>query len=146
MNNLKEISRMEFYHDGGIKILGVEVPFSRNWTLEGYDEGNNLICKTDKKEKHNYLKYVRFIKDLKNVGYKLRFQDRQLLKSGAKEFMLRAYVSQATRDDLYEIAMLTGHNKSMVDNIKFCKKEAKLEFAEIHGLELDELELILKDW
>ena len=146
MDNLKEISRMEFNHDGGVKILGIEVPFSKVWTLEGYDDSNQLICSVSKSERHNYLKYVRFIMALKHNGYKLRKEDRVLLKSGSKEFMIRSYISKATRSDLYEIALITGHNKSVVDNIKYQDEATKKEFAEINGLEDNELEFILKDW
>ena len=50
----------------------------KTWKLT-YDHNNNVICSVYDSEKHNYLKYVRFIVTLKK-GYKLRKCDRMQLK------------------------------------------------------------------
>ena len=62
-SNLREISRMTFEGEGW--IIGF-----RAWKLTAYDHNDNVICSVYDNERHNYLKYVRFIIALK--GYKLR--------------------------------------------------------------------------
>ena len=43
--NLREVSYIKKFHDGGrrVPLTNLEIPFTRTWTLEGYDENNNLI-------------------------------------------------------------------------------------------------------
>ena len=44
--NLREVSYIKKFHDGGrrVPLTNLEIPFTRTWTLEGYDENNNLIA------------------------------------------------------------------------------------------------------
>ena len=108
MSNLKEISRMTFEPEGW--MIGF-----RTWTLKAYDSADNLICTVDKSERHNYLKYVRFIVALKKKGYKLRKCDRERLKSGEGNFLIKSYISQATKSDFYEIAEISDYQ---INNIR----------------------------
>ena len=145
MDGLTEISRLWFDHDGGMKIpiLNIEIPYTRNWTLRGYDEKDNLICEFSEGQRHNYLKYVKFIMLLKSHNYKLRKQDRLKLKLNYNEFLLESFLPKAKMSDLYEIASISGFSKKEVDNIKNESIEKKKYFAEINGLEMNELDLIL---
>ena len=145
MPPLREISRMEFFHDGGNHIFGIPVPFSKTWTLEAYDENNNLICYVSKSERHNYLKYARFIIALEDHGYKLRTDDRVYLKSGAKDFLIPSYVPRANRDDLYEITQVSK-TRDEVDSIRDRSEKKQRDFAEINGLEYHELLQMFSKW
>ena len=142
MPPLREISSLEFFHDGGKHILGIPVPFSRTWTLQGYDENGKLICSVNKSENNNYNKYVRFIAELEHYGYKLRKTDRLLLKSGAKDFLIASFLSQATRNDLYEITKISK-TRHEVDSIRNEPEAVQRDFAELNGLEYHEFLEIL---
>lgn len=142
---LREISNMDFFHDGGKYILGILVPFSKTWTLEAYNESGNLICSVNQSERHNYLKYVRFIIALEDHGYKLRLEDRVLLKSGAKDFLIASYISRASRRDFYEITEVS-RTRHEVDSIINDTEENQRDFAEINGLEYHELLEIFSKW
>ena len=107
----------------------------RNWTLTGFDENNNIICSVDKSDNNNYLKYVRFIIALKEKGYKLRECDRLQLKSGEKSFLMKKFLSKATKKDFYKIGKIVGFTPQYIDDINNKSDEEKLYFAEIVGLE-----------
>jgi len=139
MDNLTEISRMTFEPEGW--LIGF-----RTWTLKAYDADNNLICTVDKSERHNYLKYVHFIVALKKKGYKLRECDRLQLKSGEKNFLIRSYISKAQKSDFYEIANIAGISNYEVDNIKSVSESEQRKFAEMVGLEYNELKDNLYRW
>jgi len=139
MDNLQEISRMIFEPQGW--LIGF-----RTWSLSAYDSNNTIICKVDKSERHNYLKYVRFIIALKNKGYKLRKCDRLQLKSGEKSFLIQSYISKAKKHDFYEIANIAGISNSVVDNIKNVSEIEQRKFAEMVGLEYHELIDNLYKW
>ena len=136
MNNLKEVSKIDFYHNGGFWGF-------RTWTLVGYD-GDQKICSVNQSDSNNYLKYVRFIQELKKNKYKLRLCDRQRLKSGEKGFMNKSLISKANKGHLYEIASYAGYSKDDVDNIKNKDNDYKNEFALNVGLEQHEFDEILK--
>lgn len=146
MNSLKEISRLNYYHDGGTKIFGKEIPYTRTWTLEGYDSNDNLICQVTESEENNYLKYVRFIQKLKKNNYKLRKDDREELKNERNEFLFKSLVSKATKKDLYAIASIAGYSKNEVNLIQDLPDDKKKEFAEEVGLEYNELLQVINKW
>ena len=50
MNNLKEVSKIDFYHNGAFWGF-------RTWTLDGYD-GNQKICSVNESDSNNYLKFA----------------------------------------------------------------------------------------
>ena len=139
MDNLKEVSRITFESQGW--FIGF-----RTWTLKAYDENNNVICTIDKSDRHNYLKYVRFIVALKEKGYKLRECDRKQLKSGEKNFLIKSFISQANRTDLYEIANIAGYSNDYIDNIKTKSLQEQHVFAEMVGLEFEEFKDNLYNW
>lgn len=139
MSNLKEISRMTFESEGW--IIGF-----RTWTLKAYDSENNLICTVDKSERHNYLKYVRFIVALKKKGYKLRKCDRERLKSGEGNFLIKSYISQATKSDFYEIADIAEVSQYQINNIRTLSYDEQENIAESVGLEYHELMDNLDKW
>ena len=132
MSNLKEISRMTFESEGW--IIGF-----RTWTLKAYDSNNNLICTVSESERHNYLKYVRFIVALKKKGYKLRKCDRERLKSGEGNFLIKSYISQATKSDFYEIADIAEVSQYQINNIRTLPRIEQENIAESLGLEYHEL-------
>ena len=142
---LCEISQLNFFHDGGKHVFGIPVPFSKTWTLEAYNESGNLICSVNQSERHNYLKYVRFIIALEYHGYKLRLDDRVLLKSGTKGFLIASYISHASRRDFYEITEVS-RTRHDVDSIINETEEKQRDFAEINGLEYHELLEIFSKW
>lgn len=145
MKNFKEISRMTFDHDGGTKVLGIEVPYTRTWTLAAYDENDKLITAVSKSEKNNYIKYVKFINALKMKAYKLRQEDRELLKDEARNdgFIQRSLIDHVSWNDILEITDIAGITRDHVNKLKSCgideMKEEKIIFAECIGLEYHEL-------
>ena len=139
MSNLKEISRMTFEPEGW--MIGF-----RTWTLKAYDSADNLICTVDKSERHNYLKYVRFIVALKKRGYKLRKCDRERLKSGEGNFLIKSYISQATKSDFYEIANIAEVSQYQINNIRSLSYNEQENIAESVGLEYHELMDNLDKW
>lgn len=139
MDNLKEVSRITFESQGW--FIGF-----RTWTLKAYDKNNNVICTIDKSDRHNYLKYVLFIVALKEKGYKLRECDRKQLKSGEKNFLIKSFISQANRTDLYEIANIAGYSNDYIDNIKTKSLQEQHVFAEMVGLEFEEFKDNLHNW
>lgn len=118
----------------------------RTWTLKAYDSNNNLICTVSENERHNYLKYVRFIVALKKKGYKLRKCDRERLKSGEGNFLIKSYVSQATRSDFIEIAEIAGVSDYQINNIRTLSHNEQEDIAESVGLEYHELIDNLDKW
>ena len=145
MKNFQEISRMEFFHDGGTKVLGIEVPFTRTWTMNAYDEQNNLICSVYESESNNYIKYVKFIYALKMKGYKLRKEDRLILKDESRNdgFLQRSLLDKVTWNDILEIIDVAKVPREHVYKLKDCNindmTEEKDIFAQCIGLEYEEL-------
>ena len=145
MKNFKEISRMTFEHDGGSTILGKELPYTRTWTLAAYDENDKLITAVSKSENNNYIKYVRFITELKMKAYKLRQEDRDILKNEKKNggFLQQALIKNITWEHILEVTGIAGVSGDHVELLKKCPiddmKEEKIIFAECVGLEYDEL-------
>ena len=118
----------------------------RTWTLKAYDSDGNLICTVDKNERHNYLKYVRFIVALKEKGYKLRKCDRERLKSGEKNFLMKCYISKAKKSDFYEISNIAGISNHQINNIRTLSHNEQEDIAESVGLEYHELMDNLDKW
>ena len=145
MKNFKEISRLEFYHDGGTKVLGVEVPYTRTWTLSAFDENDKLIVSVSDPESNNYIKYVKFIHALKMKAYKLRKKDREILKDEQRNdgFLQRSLIDRVTWQDIINITDIAGVSREHVHKLKSCDiedmKEEKEIFAECIGLEYHEL-------
>lgn len=139
MSHLKEISDMTFETEGW--LIGF-----RTWTLKAYDSNGKVICTVDKNERHNYLKYIRFIVALKKKGYKLRKCDRERLKSGERNFLIKSYVSQATKSDFFEIAEIAGISEYQINNIRTLSLNEQKFIAESVGLEYDELMNNLDSW
>lgn len=132
ISELKEISSMTFECEG--HFIGF-----RTWTLKAYDEKKNLICTVDKSERHNYLKYVRFIVALKEKGFKLRECDRKQLKSGEKNFLMKEFIPYLKRSDLEEIAAIAGVTEDEINNIRNLSTSEQTCLAERLGLEYEEL-------
>ena len=110
-----------------------------------YDSMDNLICIVDKST-YNYLKYVRFIVALKKRGYKLRKCDRERLKSGEGNFLIKSYISQATKSDFYEIADIAEVSQYQINNIRSLSYNEQENIAESVGLEYHELMDNLDKW
>ena len=153
-NELLLVNHIKKYHNGGVKILGYSVPYTKTWTLEGYDDSNNLIIKVDKNERHNYLKYAEFIKQLKLKGYKLKPEQMKEIKD---ELLDRKFLPYARFDDLIEIAGRVHLTKcdniyqtididsNYIYSIKNFDYNTKCCIAEQLGLTIEELNEILEN-
>ena len=152
--NLKEVNSIKKFHDGGKKVpfTNIEIPFTRTWTLEGYDENNKLIVSVSEGEKHNYLKFAEFIKQLKLRGYKLTNGQRDTIKE--YPFLDPKFIPYAKMSDLIEIAnrvdlnTCDGYSKikvteSYIYQLKTFDENVKKCVAEQLGLGHKELENIL---
>lgn len=153
--NLSEVSSIKKFHDGGRKVpfTNVEIPFTRTWTLEGYDSNNNLIVSVSKSEKHNYLKFAEFIKQLKLKGYKLTKGQREEIK--AYPFLDPQFIPYAKMSDLLEIANRVDLNtcdrgpiikvtENYIYKLKSSNEDLNKCIAEQLGLEYSELLNILE--
>lgn len=141
MQEKKTVSRVNRYHDGGIVILWVEVPFTRVWTLEAFDESNNLICKVYEKESNNYIKYVKFVRKLRECGYELTREQANELRS--EPFFVSSVISLITIDHINEVAGICGYSHDFVKNIHNATPEVKNKFAYDIGLYPDELDQVI---
>jgi hypothetical protein len=137
----KPVGRVNRYHDGGIVILFIEVPFTRVWTLEAFDESNNLICKVWEKESNNYIKYVKFVKKLRECGYELTREQANELRS--EPFFVSSVISLITIEHINEVASLCGYSSDFVHNIINKSTEEKTKFAYDIGLYTDELDQVI---
>jgi hypothetical protein len=137
----KTVTRVNRYHDGGIKILFVEVPFTRVWTLEAFDEHNNLICSVCEKESNNYIKYVKFIRKVREYGYELTRQQADEIRS--EPFFVSSIISLITIDHINEVTEICGYSKDFIKNISNESPEIKNKFAYNIGLYPDELDQVI---
>lgn len=160
MNNLIDVSRINQFHDGGIKIpiFGGSIPYSKTWTLQGFDQNNTLITSVSNGERHNYLKYGEFIKQLRLKGYKLTSTQRVDIKTCKieTEFLMKEFIPKAGINDLIEIGNRIGISENMSDvndtieinknyiySLKNKDESYKIYIAEQLGLEYSELQNIL---
>ncbi len=141
MKEHKAVSRVNRFHDGGVKILFVEVPFTRVWTLEAFDESNNLICKVWEKESNNYIKYVKFVRKVRECGYELTREQANELRS--EPFFVSSVISLITIDHINEVAGIFGYSNDFVKNIPNASFDVKEKFAYDIGLYPDELDQVI---
>ena len=150
--NLRVVSSIKKFHDGGRKVplTNIEIPFTRTWTLEGYDN-NNLIVSVSKSERHNYLKFAEFIKELKLRGFKLSKDQMEEIKE--YPFLDPQFIPYAKMSDLVEIGNKVNLNdcngnsinvtESYIYSLKLLDEETKICVAEQLGLKYEELLSIL---
>ena len=145
MKNFKEISRITFEHDGGSTFFGLKVPYSRTWTLAAYDENDKLIVAVSKSEKNNYIKYVKFINELKMKAYKLRPEDREILMDEERNdgFLQKSLIKNITWKQIIEVTDIAGVSGCHLEKLKSSAidemKEEKIILAECIGLEYEQL-------
>jgi len=161
MESFINVSDIKQFHDGGIKIpiFGGSIPFSKTWTLQGFDQNNTLIVSVSDSERHNYLKYGEFIKQLRLKGYKLTSKQRVDIKTykiNGDRFLMEEFIPKAGINDLIEIGNRIGISENMSDvndtieinknyiySLKNKDESCKIYIAEQLGLEYDELQIIL---
>lgn len=141
MQEKKPVGRVNRYHDGGVVILFIEVPFTRVWTLEAFDQSNNLICKVWEKESNNYIKYVKFIRKVRECGYELSRDQANEIRS--EPFFVSSVISLITIDHIFEVAGLCGYSQDFVRNINNKSIDEKNKFAYDIGLYPDELDQVI---
>ena len=137
MSDLIPISKLIYEHDGGyLNIIG-----TRKWFLKAFDKNYNLICSinqsNDGKDTHNYITYVKFIKLLRNNGYKLRDSDIIEITENTqnKNFLLKYFLQYVKKSHIYEIGIINNYSKYDIDNIKYASQEKKNEFIQYNGLQ-----------
>jgi len=161
MESLIEVSEIKQFHDGRIKIpiIGGSFPFSKTWTLQGFDQNNTLIVSVSNGERHNYLKYGEFIKQLRLKRYKLTSTQRVNIKTyeiNGDKFLMEVFIPRAGINDLIEIGNRIGISENMSDvndtieinknyiySLKNKDESYKIYISEQLGLEYDELQNIL---
>jgi len=143
MNNLMPINKLIYEHDGGyFNIIG-----TRKWYLKAYDDENNLICTINQSnnDKNNYITYVKFIKLLRNNGYKLSESDIIEITENTlqKNFLLESFLKYVQKSHIYEIGEINNYSKSFIDNIKYESDEKKNEFIQFNGLQKKHFDLLI---
>jgi hypothetical protein len=99
-NQYKEVSYIKTYVDGAY-FLGLLIPYTKVWSFEAYDNYNILICSIYDVEKSNYIKYIKFVLELKKYGFVLTEKQKIDIR---KELMLETYNKKDDNDDdFYEI-------------------------------------------
>ena len=137
MSDLIPISKLIYEHDGGyFNIIG-----TRKWFLKAFDKNDNLICSInqsyDSKDTHNYITYVKFIKLLRNNGYKLRDSDIIEITENTqnKNFLLKYFLKYVKKSHIYEIGKINNYSQYDIDNIKYATEEKKNQFIQYNGLQ-----------
>lgn len=134
MNSLIPISKLIYEHDGGyFNIIG-----TRKWHLKAYNENNNIICHLDQSSnENNYITYVKFIKLLRNTGYKLRDSDIIEITDNTenKKFLLESFLKYVTKSHIYDIGKINNYSQNDIDNIKYACEEKKNDFIQFNGLQ-----------
>lgn len=143
MSEKKQVSRVNRYHDGGVKILFVEVPFTRVWTLEAFDENNNLICKVWEKESNNYIKYLKFIHKVRESGYELTRSQADEIRS--EPFFVSSVITMITLNHILEVSRICGYSDDFVRGIQSKSPDEKNKFAYDIGLYPDELDQVINN-
>ena len=137
------INKLIYEHDGGyFNIIG-----TRKWYLKAYDDENNLICTINQSnnDKNNYITYVKFIKLLRNNGYKLSESDIIEITENTlqKNFLLESFLKYVQKSHIYEIGEINNYSKSFIDNIKYESDEKKNEFIQFNGLQKKHFDLLI---
>jgi hypothetical protein len=135
MSNLKLVSRVTRNYEGW--FIGF-----RRWELRAYDENNNMVCEITEWENNNYLKYVKFLIKLRQAGYDVTEAQRRELKS--EPFLLKEYIPQVRKEHLIEIANLCSYTESYINLLPTLDFITKQKFAYDVGLEIEELEMVIK--
>lgn len=116
----------------------------RRWELRAYDEEGSLIHEITQWEDNNYLKYIKFLKGLREKGYDLKEEDRRYLKT--EPFLLKSFIPQIQRHHVIQLAELVGYNEDFLNNIKNETDEIKYKFAYDIGLEKDEIDYAINNF
>lgn len=135
MDELIPISLLIYDHDGGyFNIIG-----TRKWFFKAYDKNHNLICSIiqEDNDKINYITYVKFIKELKTVGYKLRDSDIIEITDNTtnKNFLVPQFIRLIKISQVYEVASIAGFSEKDVNTIKYASEEKKNLFIYLTGMQ-----------
>ena len=114
----------------------------RRWELRAFDERDNLVCEITEWESNNYIKYVKFLNKLRAMNYDVTDEQRKELKS--EPFMLKEFIPHVEKHHLIEIAALCSYTESFINMLPNTDLSTKQKFAYDVGLEMDELEQIIK--
>lgn len=137
----KQISNIKKYHDGGKKVFGIEIPYTRTWTLEAYDLSNNLIVKVNHSESNNYIKYVKFIREVRNNGYELTREQIDYLRE--PPFFMSNVIGMIKLEHIVEVGEISGYSKDFILGLKTKSQEEKDKFTYDIGLFQDELQKVI---
>ena len=142
MSDKKIVHHIRKLNDGGIRVLGIEIPFTKVWTLQAFGEPNNLICEVSQKESNNYIKYVKFIKKVSDAGYVLtREQINQIRADG---FFDERFISQISKEHIFEVAMIQGYSSQYVIELPTKSTDQIEKFGLDLGLFPDEIYKVIE--
>ena len=130
MQGKKTVGFVKIFSDGGVLFFKV-------WTLQAYDNSNNLICEVTQKESNNFIKYVKFIKKIRESGYELTKQ--QIEQIRAEPFLMASLFDMITLEHIYEVAEICGYTKDDVNQIPSKSQEEKEIFFNDLGFFPDEI-------
>lgn len=130
MQGKKTVGFVEIFSDGWVLFFKV-------WTLQAYDNSNNLICEVTQKESNNFIKYVKFIKKIRESGYELTKQ--QIEQIRAEPFLMASLFDMITLEHIYEVAEIYGYTKDDVNQIPSKSQEEKEIFFNDLGFFPDEI-------
>lgn len=142
MDDKKNVYYIKKIHDGGIKVLGIEIMFTRIWTLQAFDNSNNILCEVTQKESNNFIKYVKFIKKVSDLEYKLsREQINQIRSNG---FFDERFISQISKEHVFEVAAIQGYSNQFVLDLPIKSKDDVEKFGLDLGLFPDEIYKVIE--
>lgn len=137
----KKIGNIKKYHDGGKKVFGIVMPYTHNWSLEAYDISNNLIVKVNTNETNNYIKYVKFIYEVRNNGYELTRKQINYLRE--PPFFIYDLIEMIKLEHIVEVGEIFGYSKDFILGLKTKSQEEKDKFTIDIGLFPDELQKVI---
>jgi hypothetical protein len=142
MSDKKIVHHIGKFHDGGIRVFGIEIPYTKVWTLQAFGDSNNLLCEVSQKESNNYIKYVKFIKKVSDSGYILtRDQINQIRADG---FFDEIFISQISKEHIFEVAIIQGYSSQYVIELPIKSKDQIEKFGLDLGLYPDEIYKVIE--
>lgn len=141
MNGKKSVHHIKKFYNGCIIVFGIEVPFTKVWTLQAFDNPNNMICEVTQKESNNFIKYVKFIKKVSDSGYKLT-QD-QLNQIRSDGFFDERFIGQITKEHILEVSSIQGYSNQFLLDLPNKSKDIVEKFGSDLGLFPDEIYIVI---
>jgi len=134
MQGKKTVGYVKMFSDGWILFFKV-------WTLQAYDNSNNLICEVTQKESNNFIKYIKFIRKIRESGYELTKQQIEQIRE--EPFLMTSLFDMITLEHIYEVGEICGYSRDDINQIPSKSQEEKEKFCNDLGFFPDEIDQVI---